>query len=167
MSVPVTKVEFGFTQSGGAYVFNDVTSYVRSVETNRGRANNYDAFDAGSAQIVLDNRGREFDPTYLTPTTTRTNLVKNPIPSTSAPVSPQETWQMLNRGTGGAGTTTLTADGAFGYGYHRRFNCGLFVRRDGRNDRCPYSGNCRFGLRVFNVCHVKRQRCASIGGNFL
>ena len=113
MSVPVTKVEFGFTQSGGAYVYNDVTAYVRSVETNRGRADNYDSFDAGSATIVLDNRGREFDPTYLTPTTTRTNLVKNPIPSTSAAVSPQESWSVINRGTGGAGTTTLTADGAF------------------------------------------------------
>lgn len=113
MSVPVTKVEFGFTQSGGAYVYNDVTSYVRSVETNRGRANNFDSFDAGSATILLDNRGREFDPTYLTPTTTRTNLVKNPIPSTSAAVSPQESWSVINRGTGGAGTTTLTSDGAF------------------------------------------------------
>jgi hypothetical protein len=112
MSVPVTKVEFGFTQSGGAYVYNDVTAYVRSVETNRGRANNFDVFDAGSASIVLDNRGREFDPTYLTPVTNRTNLVKNPIPSTSAAVSPQESWSVINRGTGGAGTTTLTADGA-------------------------------------------------------
>jgi hypothetical protein len=113
MSVPVTKVEFGFTQSGGAYVYSDVTAYVRSVETNRGRADNYDSFDAGAATIVLDNREREFDPTYLTPTTMRTNFVKNPIPSTSAAVSPQESWSVINRGTGGAGTTTLTADGAF------------------------------------------------------
>jgi hypothetical protein len=112
MSVPVTKVEFGFTQSAGAYVYSDVTSYVRTVEINRGRANNFDAFDAGSASILLSNLNREFDPSYLTPVTNRTNLVKNPIPSTSAPSSPQETWQMLNRGTGGAGTTTLTSDGA-------------------------------------------------------
>jgi hypothetical protein len=112
MPTPVTKVEFGFTQSAGAYVYSDVTSFVRSVEINRGRANNFDAFDAGSASILLSNNGREFDPSYVTPVTNRTNLVKNPIPSTSAPASPQESWQMLNRGTGGAGTTTLTADGA-------------------------------------------------------
>jgi hypothetical protein len=109
---PVTKVEFGFTQSAGAYVYSDVTSFVRSVEINRGRANNFDAFDAGSASILLGNNGREFDPSYLTPVTNRTNLVKNPIPSTSAAVSPQESWSVINRGTGGAGTTTLTADGA-------------------------------------------------------
>jgi hypothetical protein len=112
MPTPVTKVEFGFTQSAGAYVYSDVTSFVRSVEINRGRANNFDAFDAGSASVVLSNNGREFDPSYVTPVTSRTNLVKNPIPSTSAAVSPQESWQVLNRGTGGAGTTTLTVDGA-------------------------------------------------------
>jgi hypothetical protein len=49
--------------------------------------------------------------TYLDGTT-RTNLVKNPIPSTSTAVSPQENWSVINRGTGGAGTTTLTAAGA-------------------------------------------------------
>ena len=113
MPIPVTKVEFGFTQSGGSYVYNDVTAYVRSVDIQRGLQRNLDAFTAGQASVVLSNNGREFDPNYLTPTTTRINLVKNPIPSTSAPVSPQESWQLLNRGTGGAGTTTLTSLGAF------------------------------------------------------
>ena len=112
MSVPVTKVEFGFTQSGGAYVYNDITQYVRSVDIKRGLERNLDAFSAGQATVVLDNNLRQFDPYYLTPTTTRTNLVKNPIPSTSAAVSPQESWTVLNRGTGGAGTTTLTTSGA-------------------------------------------------------
>lgn len=113
MSAPVTKVEFGFTQSGGAYVYNDITSYVRSVDITRGLQRNLDQFTAGQCSVVLSNLGREFDPYYLTPTTTRINLVKNPIPSTSAAVSPQETWQLINRGTGGAGTTTLTSLGAF------------------------------------------------------
>lgn len=113
MAIPVTKVEFGFTQSGGAYVYNDITQYVRSVEVNRGLQRNLDAFTAGQASVTLSNNGREFDPYYLTPTTTRVNLVKNPIPSTSAAVSPQETWSVINRGTGGAGTTVLTSSGAF------------------------------------------------------
>jgi hypothetical protein len=112
MSIPVTKVEFGFTQSGGAYVYNDITQYVRSVEVNRGLQRNLDTFSAGQASVTLSNNGREFDPYYLTPTTTRVNLVKNPIPSTSAAVSPQESWTVLSRGTGGAGTTTLTSLGA-------------------------------------------------------
>ena len=94
------------------YINTDITSYVRSVSTSRGKSRELDQFNAGQFSIVLDNRNRYFDPTY-TDSTTRTNLVKNPIPSTSAPVSPQETWQILNRGTGGAGTTTLTASGAF------------------------------------------------------
>jgi hypothetical protein len=113
VTAPVTKVEFGFTQSGGSYVYNDITSYVRSVDIQRGLQRNLDTFTAGQASVVLNNLGREFDPYYLTPTTTRINLVKNPIPSTSAPVSPQETWSVINRGTGGAGTTTLTSLGAF------------------------------------------------------
>jgi hypothetical protein len=112
MAIPVTKVEFGFTQSGGSYVYNDITQYVRSVEVNRGLQRNLDAFTAGQASVVLSNNGREFDPYYLTPTTTRVNLVKNPIPSTSAAVSPQENWLVISRGTGGAGTTTLTSSGA-------------------------------------------------------
>ena len=113
MAIPVTKVEFGFTQSGGAYVYNDITQYVRAVDINRGLQRNLDSFTAGQASVTLSNNGREFDPYYLTPTTTRVNLVKNPIPSTSAAVSPQETWSVINRGTGGAGTTVLTSSGAF------------------------------------------------------
>lgn len=105
MAKPVTRIYFGNSTS------IEATNYVRSVTTSRGKSRELDRFDAGQFSIVLDNRNRYFDPTY-TDSTTRTNLVKNPIPSTSAPVSPQETWQMLNRGTGGAGTTTLTVNGA-------------------------------------------------------
>lgn len=42
--------------------FIDVTSYVRSVSTNRGRSRQLDDYRAGSATIVLDNRTRIFDP---------------------------------------------------------------------------------------------------------
>lgn len=94
------------------YINTDITNYVRSVSTSRGKSRELDQFNAGQFSIVLDNRNRYFDPTY-TDSTTRTNLVKNPIPSTSAAVSPQESWIVISRGTGGAGTTTLTVNGAF------------------------------------------------------
>jgi len=112
MVAPTLKVEFSFIRNGNDYVWNDVSSYVRRVSIDRGISRELEEYSAGQCDVIFGNIGREFDPSYLTPTTTRTNLVKNPIPSTSAPISPQETWQMLNRGTGGAGTTTLTANGA-------------------------------------------------------
>ena len=109
---PTLQVEFGFQKSGNDYVWNDISSYVRSVDIGRGVNREIDVYSAGSANITLSNANRYFDPSY-DDSTTRTNLVKNPIPSTSAAVSPQESWSVINRGTGGAGTTTLTANGAF------------------------------------------------------
>jgi len=113
MTAPTLQVEFSFIRSGNNYVWNDVSSYARSVSIDRGISRELEEYSAGQCEVMLSNVGREFDPSYLTPTTSRTNLVKNPIPSTSAAVSPQENWSVINRGTGGAGTTTLTAVGAF------------------------------------------------------
>ena len=109
MAVPSYQVNLVSFDGTTTY---DVSAYVRSVSVDRGRSRELNKFEAGTFSVDFDNRLRYFDPQY-TDSTTRTNLVKNPIPSTSAPVSPQETWQILNRGTGGAGTTTLTASGAF------------------------------------------------------
>ena len=64
MSLPVTKVEFGFTQSAGAYVYQDITAYVRNVSIQRGIQRENDTFQAGSCTIVLDNNLRAFDPYY-------------------------------------------------------------------------------------------------------
>jgi hypothetical protein len=109
MAVPTTTVRLVSVDGATTY---DVTSYVKSVSVERGRSRELDKFEAGTFSIALENRNRVFDPQY-TDSTTRTNLVKNPIPSTSAAVSPQETWIVISRGTGGAGTTTLTVNGAF------------------------------------------------------
>lgn len=65
MGLPVTKVEFGFTQSAGAYVYQDITAYTRSVSINRGIVRETDTFQAGSCTIVLDNNARAFDPYYV------------------------------------------------------------------------------------------------------
>ena len=66
MAKPTVRVRVGFTD--GPYVasptWTDVTSYVRSISTRRGRSSDWDYFTAGTASVVLDNRDRRFDPTY-------------------------------------------------------------------------------------------------------
>ena len=56
---PTVEVAF----SGGTYV--DVSSFVRSVNVRRGKRRELDDFDAGSVNVVLDNRLRTFDPTNI------------------------------------------------------------------------------------------------------
>jgi hypothetical protein len=83
MSLVDVKVELGIKTTGGDtapfqldsdvdgvlgvsalsdLVFFDVTSLARSVSTKRGRSRQLDYYNAGSATVVFDNRGREFDP---------------------------------------------------------------------------------------------------------
>jgi hypothetical protein len=64
MTIPVTKVEFGFTQSAGAYVYQDITTFVRSVDLSRGVSRELDSYQAGTCRVVLDNNLRTFDPSY-------------------------------------------------------------------------------------------------------
>jgi hypothetical protein len=64
MATPVTKIEFGFTQVAGVYTYQDITSFVRSVDVARGVSRELDTYQAGSCTIVLDNNLRTFDPSY-------------------------------------------------------------------------------------------------------
>ena len=63
---PIAGVFIAFTD--GPYVaspaWTEVTQYVRGITTHRGRASDLDQFDTGTAQLVLDNRDRRFDPFY-------------------------------------------------------------------------------------------------------
>lgn len=63
---PIAGVYIAFTD--GPYVaspaWTEVTQYVRGITTHRGRASDLDQFDTGTAQLVLDNRDRRFDPFY-------------------------------------------------------------------------------------------------------
>lgn len=81
-------------------VWADISSFMRSFSYSRGRDDYFSSFSAGSCSIVLDNRGRQFDPTNTgspyagsivprrevrifdnyddTTTATRNNLVLNP-----------------------------------------------------------------------------------------
>jgi hypothetical protein len=64
MPYPTTTVEIAF--NNGPYdaspTWIDVTSDVREVTTRRGRADEYQNFEAGTATVVLDNRARKYDP---------------------------------------------------------------------------------------------------------
>lgn len=68
-------VEIGFATTSGSnkiplngaltdIVWSDVSAYVRDVSTNRGRNSELDEFSTGTAQIVLSNANRWFDPEY-------------------------------------------------------------------------------------------------------
>jgi len=47
------------------YLATDVTQYVRSAVSKRGRSSNLGRFTAGQLTVVFDNRGRVFDPNYV------------------------------------------------------------------------------------------------------
>jgi hypothetical protein len=70
MAYPVVKVEIAFAD--GPYVasptWTDVTTYVREISIRRGRSDEFQDFDAGTASLTLDNRTRIFDPTLTTGT---------------------------------------------------------------------------------------------------
>ena len=99
VALPTTKVEISFASAWDAVspTWVDVTSYVRSIEINRGRRADLNPFDNGTARVELDNRDGRFNPsntagpyypnvkprrqikiTATYTTATRTNLVTNP-----------------------------------------------------------------------------------------
>lgn len=71
----VFTVEVGFSTTAGtnrvplgstleSINWTDVSAYVRSVSTSRGRSSELDAFQTGSASITFSNADRRFDPEY-------------------------------------------------------------------------------------------------------
>lgn len=63
MAYPTPKVEIAFVSNPNqaSPTWTDVTSYVRSMRTDRGRSDDWGTF-SGTAELVLDNRTRRFDP---------------------------------------------------------------------------------------------------------
>ena len=60
-----TKVEFGFNKDdAGEFIYNDITSYVRSVSVNRGKSSELSQYNAGQCSVALNNHDRAFDPNY-------------------------------------------------------------------------------------------------------
>lgn len=70
MGFPTTQVYIAFND--GPYVasptWTEVTTYVRQINTQRGRQNELSDFESGNATVVLDNRSRIFDPFFTTGT---------------------------------------------------------------------------------------------------
>ena len=102
---------------GGAQALTDVSEYVRSVSVSRGRSRRLDRVQTGSAQVVLDNRARLFDPTagtaispYASSIKPRRNVV---ISSDDQPIFTGlvEDWDLEFDTSGDATTTADCADG--------------------------------------------------------
>ena len=66
MPIPTPIVEIAFDDSPytNTVSWTDVTTYVRSIETSRGRTDDFADFDTGTANVVLSNNSRLFDPFY-------------------------------------------------------------------------------------------------------
>jgi len=63
----ILEASFNDTPASGSPSWTNITSYLRSWSSARGRNINLpsgSAFDVGSAQVVLDNRDGRFDPSY-------------------------------------------------------------------------------------------------------
>ena len=68
MAYPSITVEIQFQPDPftAIPVYTDVTAYVKSIPSiRRGRQNVFTSIEAGEATIVLDNRDRRYDPTYI------------------------------------------------------------------------------------------------------
>lgn len=57
-----TEIAFASAWNSGAPTWVDVSAYVRGIDINRGRSNDLDAFTAGTASVILDNRDGRFNP---------------------------------------------------------------------------------------------------------
>ena len=76
---------------GDGSFFYDITSYVRTIDTTRGRSRALDRFGTGTATIVLDNRDRRFDPSNTSsPYYNATVGVSGIVPS--VPIIIRATW---------------------------------------------------------------------------
>ena len=87
MALPTKTVEIGFdlnSQGGpfftlddevqgvldnteftlGGTLFYDVTDYVISINTDRGKTRELDRYDSGNLEVIFDNTTRVFDPLY-------------------------------------------------------------------------------------------------------
>ena len=62
--LPGIYIAFDDSPYTASPAWTEITQYVRGFSTHRGRSSDFDQFDTGTAQLVLDNRDRRFDPFY-------------------------------------------------------------------------------------------------------
>lgn len=60
----IVEIAFASAPNVANPVWTDVTPYVRSIQTKRGRNDELDQYQAGTCSVVLDNRDRRFDPLH-------------------------------------------------------------------------------------------------------
>ena len=60
------EIAFDSNPLDSSQTWTDVSQYLRSFETTRGRLTNLDAFQAGTATVTLDNRDNRFSPNQST-----------------------------------------------------------------------------------------------------
>lgn len=58
------EAAFGYEPLDPSPVWTDITAYVRDLTVRRGRNDEYSQYAPGVATVVLDNRGRRFDPEH-------------------------------------------------------------------------------------------------------
>lgn len=68
-------VAFGNKPGDTSPTWTDVSPYVRTVQTRRGRTRELDSFSTGTMAVTLNNSDRRFDPTYTSTPYGTTNLV--------------------------------------------------------------------------------------------
>ena len=72
------EIAFDSNPLDSSQTWTDVSQYLRSFETTRGRLTNLDAFQAGTATVTLDNRDNRFSPNqstyYYDATNSRTKI---------------------------------------------------------------------------------------------
>lgn len=66
LSTLTVEVAFGDGPLVASPTWTDITAYTMAVETRRGRNNELDRFDAGTARILCRNLDRRFDPLHTT-----------------------------------------------------------------------------------------------------
>jgi hypothetical protein len=65
LAKPTTVVSFSNSLDvDGNPVWNDISSYVLSVDIGRGKSNDLDSYSSGTVSISLDNRSRAFEPNF-------------------------------------------------------------------------------------------------------
>ena len=68
MSYPTLSIQVAFVDAPltalASNTWTDITSYVISFSTRRGRSDALGRIEAGTASLVLDNSDRRFDPTF-------------------------------------------------------------------------------------------------------
>lgn len=65
MTKPTTVVSFSNSSDiDGNAIWNDISTYVLSVEINRGKSSDLDSYSSGTLTVTLNNRSRAFEPNY-------------------------------------------------------------------------------------------------------